>query len=121
MEFSYLLSYIGGSITFIIVTFCGEFLFSLNYKRKDKFVLRYSLSLLITVSLSVALTIPYYIVDVIYKEIVWSNIVVIVLYLSMFTLTVIAINFVTTNHLLPAFYQGLPVTPPSIFFMVLIQ
>lgn len=36
MEFSYLLSYIGGSITFIIVTFCGEFLFSLNYKRKDK-------------------------------------------------------------------------------------
>lgn len=90
MEFSYLLSYIGGSITFIIVTFCGEFLFSLNYKRKDKFVLRYSLSLLITLSLSVALTIPYYIVDVIYKEIVWSNIVVIVLYLSMFTLTVIA-------------------------------
>lgn len=68
MEFSYLLSYIGGSITFIIVTFCGEFLFSLNYKRKDKFVLRYSLSLLITLSLSVALTIPYYIVDVIYKE-----------------------------------------------------
>lgn len=90
MKFSYLLSYIGGSITFIIVTFCGEFLFSLNYKRKDKFVLRYSLSLLVTLSLSVALTIPYYIVDVIYKEIIWSNIALIVLYLSMFALTVIA-------------------------------
>ncbi len=121
MEFSYLLSYIGGSITFIIVTFCGEFLFSLNYKRKDKFVLRYSLSLLITLSLSVALTIPYYIVDVIYKEIVWSNIVVIVLYLSMFTLTVIANKLCYDESFLPAFYQGLPVTPPSIFFMVLIQ
>ena len=90
MDFSYLLSYIGGSVIFIIVTFCGEFLFSLNYKRKDKFVLRYSISLLIVLSLSVALTIPYYIVDIIYKEIVWTNIAVIVLYLSMFALTVIA-------------------------------
>ena len=90
MDFSYLLSYIGGSVIFIIVTFCGEFLFSLNYKRKDKFVLRYSISLLIVLSLSVALTILYYIVDIIYKEIVWTNIAVIVLYLSMFALTVIA-------------------------------
>lgn len=90
MDFSYLLSYIGGSVIFIIVTFCGEFLFSLNYKRKDKFVLRYSISLLIVLSLSVALTIPYYIVDIIYKEIVWTNIAVIVLYLSLFALTVIA-------------------------------
>ena len=90
MFFSYLLSYIGGSVIFIIVTLCGEFLFSLNYKRKDRFALRYSLSLLIVLSLSVALTIPYYIVDVVYKEVVWSNIAVIVLYLSMFAFTVIA-------------------------------
>ena len=90
MNFFYLLSYIGGSVIFIIVTLCGEFLFSLNYKRKDRFVLRYSLSVLIVLSLSVALTIPYYIVEMVYKEVVLTNITVIALYLSMFALTVIA-------------------------------
>lgn len=90
MDFLYLLPYIGGSTIFIIVTLCGEFLFSLNCKRKDRFVLRYSLSVLVVLSLSVALTIPYYIVDIVSKDIVWTNIAIITLYLSMFAFTVIA-------------------------------
>ena len=93
LNFSLFKYYLSGSILFLIIIFCGEFFFSLNFKKKNKFFLRSALSLLAVILISSGLSFPYFIVEQALNNIYFTNITAFFLYLIMFLLSVFAMTF----------------------------
>ncbi len=86
------LSYINGTVAFLLVLFAGEYIFCLSYKRKDHFPLRFFLSEAGVIAVSILPTLLYYYIGSTLNDIVITNLFVIFLYLIMFALSVAAMK-----------------------------
>ena len=92
MNFDGFIFYIVGSWTFILVLSAGEFIFSLGYAKRDRFALRYALSILGLLAAAVPLTLVFYAVDELTGNLVLTNVTVVAIYLVMFALSLIALR-----------------------------
>lgn len=90
---TFLFFYLFGSWVFVLTLSMGEFIFSVSYARREKFVLRYLLSRAAVLALSSLPTALYYVADVTTQNVVVSNLAVIVAYLMMFAMVVLSMMF----------------------------
>ena len=86
MDLSYISYYIGGLITYLIVFACGTFLFSLGYKRKNKFALRLLLSFAAVAAVSVGIAFLQYYIEMTFANVILTNVTVLLIYTALFIL-----------------------------------
>lgn len=93
MSFDGLIYYLIGSWLFVVVISAGEFLFSLNFERRNRFVLRCVISVAACSALSVPLSIGYYCVAMLSQSEFVTSVIVVMVYLAMFGLSLAGLSF----------------------------
>lgn len=92
MEWNLFKFYVSGSVIFLLVLYYGEFLFSIYYKKRKNFGVRYIVTHIAVIFLSLLPTLLFFWVETVYDNIIATNVTVFGLYLLMFGLSVAAMK-----------------------------
>ena len=91
MNFDFVIYYIGGIVTYILVVACATSLFLQDCRRKKNFVLRFIISLVVVMLIGCLFSLQQYYVDIQLADIIIANIVNFVIYFVLFILWIIAL------------------------------
>lgn len=92
VNFEFLIYYIGGIITYVVVVAGATLLFLLKCRPREGFILRFVLSLIGVLVLGAALSLLQYYVEVQFSNVIITNIAVFVIYLILFIVWVAALT-----------------------------
>lgn len=106
MDFSAFKYYVVGSCTFIIVLVCGELMFTAGYVRRNRFLLRFILSVAASLVASALPTLMYYCVEYAFEEVILTHVSIIIAYFIMFAFTVAGMKLCYNESVLRCLIAG---------------